>query len=33
MDNINEQLFGDELMERKQEIIDAELHTEGGATC
>lgn len=32
-ENVEEQLLDDALLARKQEIIDAELHTVGGATC
>ena len=32
-ENVQSQLLSDELLERKQEIIDAQLHTVGGATC
>lgn len=32
-ENVEEQLMGNGLMERKQEILDAKLHLVGGATC
>lgn len=33
LESIDEQLFDKALLDRKQEIIDAQLHTVGGATC
>ena len=32
-ENVEQQLLGNELLERKQQILDAELHLVGGATC
>lgn len=32
-DRVEELLLSDELLERKQEILDADLHMKGGATC
>ena len=32
-ENVEQQLLGGELLERKQQILDAELHLVGGATC
>ncbi len=32
-ENVEQQLLGNELLERKQQILDAELHMTGGATC
>ncbi len=32
-ENVEAQLLGNELLERKQEILDAQLHLVGGATC
>lgn len=32
-ENVEKQLLSDELLERKQEILDAKLHEVGGATC
>lgn len=32
-DNVEQQLLSDEILERKQEILDAQLHLTGGATC
>ena len=32
-DNVESQLLSDDLLERKQEILDAKLHLTGGATC
>ena len=32
-ENVERQLLGDELLERRQQILDADLHTTGGATC
>ena len=32
-ENVEAQLLADDLLERKQQIIDAELHLSGGATC
>ena len=32
-ENVEAQLLGNELLERKQQILDAELHVTGGATC
>ncbi len=32
-ENVQEQLLSDEILERKQEILDAQLHLTGGATC
>lgn len=32
-ENIEAQLLSDEILERKQEILDANLHLTGGATC
>jgi dissimilatory sulfite reductase (desulfoviridin) alpha/beta subunit len=32
-ENVNAQLLSDEILERKQEILDAKLHLVGGATC
>lgn len=32
-ENVEAQLLSDDLLERKQEILDAELHMAGGATC
>ncbi len=32
-ENIEAQLLSDEILERKQEILDADLHSVGGATC
>ena len=32
-DNIEAQLLSDEILKRKQEILDADLHSVGGATC
>ena len=32
-ENVEQQLLGNELLERKQAILDAELHMAGGATC
>jgi dissimilatory sulfite reductase (desulfoviridin) alpha/beta subunit len=32
-ENIEAQLLSDEILERKQEILDAKLHLTGGATC
>ena len=31
--NVEEQLLGNDLLERKQEILDAKLHLTGGASC
>ena len=32
-ENVEAQLLADDLLERKQQILDAELHVSGGATC
>ena len=32
-ENVEAQLLSDEILERKQEILDAQLHLTGGATC
>ena len=32
-DSVQEQLLSDDILDRKQEILDAKLHLEGGATC
>ena len=32
-ENVERQLLGNELLERRQQILDADLHTTGGATC
>ena len=32
-ENVERQLLGNELLERRQQILDAELHMTGGATC
>lgn len=32
-ENVEKQLLSDDLLERKQEILDAKLHETGGATC
>lgn len=32
-ENVEEQLLGNDLLERKQEILDAKLHLTGGASC
>ena len=32
-ENVEKELLSDEILERKQEILDAELHLTGGATC
>ena len=32
-ESVERQLLGDELLERRQQILDADLHTTGGATC
>ena len=32
-ENVEAQLLGNELLERKHQILDAELHVSGGATC
>lgn len=32
-ENVESQLLGDDLLERKQKILDADLHIAGGATC
>lgn len=32
-ENVEAQLMGSELLERKQEILDAKLHLTGGASC
>ena len=32
-ENVEAQLMSDEILERKQEILDAPLHLTGGATC
>ena len=32
-DNVEQQLLSDEILERKQEILDAQLHLTGGAPC
>ena len=32
-DNVEQQLLSDEILERKQEILDTKLHLTGGATC
>lgn len=32
-ENVEAQLLGNELLERRQQILDAELHMTGGATC
>ena len=32
-ENIEAQLLSDEILERKQEILEANLHMVGGATC
>ena len=32
-ENVQAQLLSDEILERKQEILDAQLHLAGGATC
>ena len=32
-ENVEAQLLADGLLERKQQILDADLHTSGGATC
>ena len=32
-ENVEAQLLSDEIFERKQEILEAELHMTGGATC
>lgn len=33
VENIEVQVLGDEVLERKEEILEAQLHTVGGATC
>ena len=32
-ENVEAQLLGNEILERKQAILEAQLHTVGGATC
>ena len=32
-DNVQEQLLSDDILGRKEEIIGAQLHLKGGATC
>ena len=32
-ENVEAQLLSDDLLQRKQQILDAELHLTGGATC
>ena len=32
-ENVEKQLLANDLLERKQEILDAQLHLTGGATC
>lgn len=32
-ENVEKQLLANDLLERKQEILDAKLHLVGGATC
>ncbi len=32
-EEVEKQLLSDEILERKQEILDAQLHLVGGATC
>ena len=32
-EDVEAQLLSDDLMDRKQEILDAQLHLAGGATC
>ncbi len=32
-ENFEEQLYNDEILERKEEILNAQLHVKGGATC
>lgn len=32
-ENVQKQLLSDDLLERKQQILDADLHMVGGATC
>ena len=32
-ENVEAQLLSNDLLERKQQILDAELHLTGGATC
>ena len=32
-ENVEAQLISDDILERKQEILDARLHETGGATC
>ena len=32
-ENVEAQLMADDLLERKQQILDADLHGSGGATC
>ena len=32
-ENVQEQLLGDDLLKRKDEILKADIHTAGGATC
>ena len=32
-ENIEAQLLSNDLLDRKQEILNAQLHLEGGATC
>ena len=32
-ENVEAQLLADDLLDRKQEILDAQLHLVGGATC
>ena len=32
-ENVEQQLLANDLLERKQQILDAELHMVGGATC
>lgn len=32
-ENVEKQLLADDLLERKQQILDAQLHLTGGATC
>ena len=32
-ENVEAQIISDDILERKQEILDAKLHETGGATC
>ena len=32
-ENVEKQLLSNDLLERKQQILDAQLHLTGGATC